>query len=212
MSIVWIRNDLRLADNPALASASEAGPVVPVSLWEPDEEYPWEPGAASRWWLHHSLSALGTLLAAMGSRLVLRTGPTLKVLRSLVAETGSDAVYWNNRYEPAVVARDKEIQRSLEAAGIRVVTFDGALLRAPEDVRTKQDKPYRVFTPYWNACKDRDVEPPMPAPASLAPPPKLPTRLKRGPTHSSPVNRAEGVVRPAPSGVASQPRSRGLGV
>ena len=174
MSIVWFRNDLRLEDNPALASASEGGPVVPVFLWEPDEEYPWEPGAASRWWLHHSLSALGTRLAAMGSRLVFRTGPTLKALRSLVAETGSNAVYWNKRYEPAVVARDEEIQRSLEAEGIRVETFDGSLLRAPEDVRTKQNKPYRVFTPYWNACKDREVEPATPAPASLAPPRKWP--------------------------------------
>ena len=174
MSIVWFRNDLRLADNPALASAAETGPVVPVFLWEPDEEYPWEPGAASRWWLHHSLSALGTRLAAMGSRLVLRTGPTLKALRSLVAETGSDAVYWNKRYEPAVVARDKEIQRSLAAEGIRVETFDGSLLRAPDEVRTQQNKPYRVFTPYWNACQDREVESPTHALVSLAPPPKWP--------------------------------------
>ena len=137
IAIHWFRRDLRLADNPALAAASEAGPVVPVFIWEPDEEYPWEPGAASRWWLHHSLSSLGARLEAMGSRLIFRIGPTLKALRSLLKETGSAAVYWNRRYEPAVLARDKEIQRSLEREGVRVETFNGSLLSEPGEVLTK---------------------------------------------------------------------------
>ena len=174
MSIVWFRHDLRLADNPALAAASEAGAVVPVFIWEPDEEYPWEPGAASRWWLHHSLAALGSRLGAMGSRLILRTGPTLKTLRTLLKETGSDAVYWNRRYEPAVRARDKGIEQALLDSGIRVETYNASLLTEPGEVRTKQSTPYRVFKPYWNAVKDRDIEPPMDAPESLSPPKRWP--------------------------------------
>ena len=52
-TLLWLRHDLRLDDNPALAAAAARGAVVPVFLWAPEEETPWEPGAASRWWLHH---------------------------------------------------------------------------------------------------------------------------------------------------------------
>ena len=174
MNIVWFRHDLRLADNPALLAGREAGPVVPVFIWEPDEEYPWEPGAASRWWLHHSLKALGSQLAAVGSKLILLAGPTRKTLRALVEETGAEAVYWNRRYEPAVLASDKEIEQALSDAGIRVDTFNGSFLSEPGEVSTKQGKPYKIFTPYWNACKDREIEPTLPAPTRLAAPTKWP--------------------------------------
>ncbi len=57
-TILWFRQDLRLADNPALMAAIEAGAaIVPVYIFSPDEENPWPPGGASRWWLHHSLHA-----------------------------------------------------------------------------------------------------------------------------------------------------------
>ena len=58
-AIVWFRQDLRLADNPALlAAAGRGGPVIPVLVWAPEEEGGWEPGGASRWWLHRSLASL----------------------------------------------------------------------------------------------------------------------------------------------------------
>ena len=38
------------------------GPVVPVFIWAPEEEGDWPPGAASRWWLHHSLASLDAML------------------------------------------------------------------------------------------------------------------------------------------------------
>src|SRR5687768_17082314 len=94
-AIVWFRNDLRLDDNPALSAAMKAGPVVPVFVWAPEEESPWEPGAASRWWLHHSLTHLADALQKRGSRLVVRRGPTPDALRKLVQETGATAVHWN---------------------------------------------------------------------------------------------------------------------
>ena len=47
-AIVWFRNDLRLADNPALQAALDHGHVpICVYVHAPDEEAPWQPGAAS---------------------------------------------------------------------------------------------------------------------------------------------------------------------
>jgi deoxyribodipyrimidine photo-lyase len=85
LTIVWFRNDLRLADNPALAEATARGPVVPVYVWAPEEEGEWPPGAASRWWLHRSLHALDRSLRERGSQLVVRRGPTNEALASYCA-------------------------------------------------------------------------------------------------------------------------------
>lgn len=109
-SILWLRNDLRLADNLALvAAAKRGGPVLPVFIWSPEEEGEWPPGSASRWWLHQSLAAFDAQLRERGSRLVIRPGPTLAALRTLAKETGANAVFWNRRYEPAVIARDAQV-------------------------------------------------------------------------------------------------------
>ena len=68
--IVWFRQDLRVADNPALHAAAESGrPVVPLYILDDDTPGEWKPGGAARWWLHHSLAALRDALAERGGQL-----------------------------------------------------------------------------------------------------------------------------------------------
>ncbi len=169
-SLVWFRLDLRLDDNPALRAARQrGGPVVPVFVWAPHEEGAWAPGSASRWWLHQSLHALGEQLRRVGSRLVLRVGDTLPMLQALAKETGAGAVFWNRRYEPAVVARDAAIEATLRSAGLTAQGHNANLLFEPSEVRNKQGRPFQVFTPFWNHCR---ALPPPPTP--LRAPPGLP--------------------------------------
>ncbi len=163
LTLVWLRSDLRLHDNPALLAASQRGTVIPVFIWSPEEEDPWSPGAASRWWLHHSLDALSSSLEARGSKLVLRGGPSIESLRALLEDSGATAVYWSHRYEPAVRARDAEVARALAADGIETASFNASLLHEPWEVETRAGGPYRVFTPFWNRCLSM-VGPPPPAP------------------------------------------------
>lgn len=178
-SIHWFRLDLRLADNPALRAAIErGGPVVPVFIWSPEEEAPWPPGDASRWWLHQSLRALETQLRAAGSRLVIRREPALETLRALVKETGAGAVFWNRRYEPAVIARDAKVKEALSGKGFVVESFNGALLREPWTVQNQSGKPFQVFTPFWRHCLAQPDPPePLPAPRRLAAPAPWPKSL-----------------------------------
>lgn len=178
-SIVWFRSDLRLEENPALAAAlGRGGPVVPLFVWAPEEESPWAPGAASRWWLHHSLAALDRSLRERRSRLLLRKGPSEAALRKLARETGAGALFWNRRYEPAVIERDRRIEESFRRTGIEVSSHNGSLLAEPWEIETKTGKPYRVFTPFWKAMLERPepmetagaparIPPPRPRPASL---------------------------------------------
>ncbi|MCC7376810.1 MAG: deoxyribodipyrimidine photo-lyase [Verrucomicrobiales bacterium] len=172
--LVWLRADLRLADQPAFQWAIRSGgPVIPVFIWAPEEEAPWQPGAASRWWLHHSLVALESSLRERGSRLILRRGASLDSLRALAKETGARAVVWNRRYEPAVIARDTKIKEALKTDGLEVESFNALLLCEPWTVHKKDGGPFQVFTPYWKACLELLNPGPAagsPAPAALPSP------------------------------------------
>src|SRR4051812_6095338 len=119
VGLVWFRRDLRLADNAALRAALDACDcVVPVFIHAPNEEKPWQPAAAGRWWLHHSLTALDEDLKQRGTRLHVRRGASLRMLRALIRETGAEAVFWNRLYDPAIVARDTKIKAALLEDGI----------------------------------------------------------------------------------------------
>lgn len=177
--LLWLRQDLRLADNPALDDAVRSGlPVVPVLVWAPEEEGRWAPGAASRWWLHHALADLEAQLGHLGSRLVFRRGPTVDTLLALARECGARLCVWNHRYEPAVTARDAQLREALEAAGVQVRLYHGSLLRDPATIRTAGGGPYQVFTPYWRRCLDAgEPREPLPAPRALRAPAAWPRGL-----------------------------------
>jgi len=108
-SIVWLRDDLRIADNPALVAATERGqPVVVVYIRDEVSAGIRPLGGAANWWLHHSLERLSARLKRLGSPLVLRRGGANDVIRDLIRETGATAVFWNRRYGGS--------ERSLDAA------------------------------------------------------------------------------------------------
>ncbi|MGD0616370.1 MAG: deoxyribodipyrimidine photo-lyase [Bryobacteraceae bacterium] len=159
-ALLWFRQDLRLADNPALAAALERrSPVIPVFIWAPEEEGEWPPGAASRWWLHQSLASLRSELERRGSRLIVRRGPAAAALSRLVAESGASAVLWNRRYEPTAIARDREVKSRLGENGVIAQSFNGSLLFEPWTIRNSSEQPFRVFTPFWRVCQSKPPAP-----------------------------------------------------
>lgn len=165
-TLVWFRRDLRLADHAALTHAAERGaPIVPVFVWAPEEEEPWAPGGAHRWYLHGALHALDEALRARGLRLVLRRGPSADALRAVAEAAGADRVVWQSCHVPALDARDTRTRKTLEAAGLEVRTFGGRLLHDPEALRTGSGGPYQVFTPFWRRLRaELDVPAPLPRP------------------------------------------------
>jgi deoxyribodipyrimidine photo-lyase len=173
-AIVWLRRDLRLADNPALRAALAASErVIPVYVYAPDEESPWQPGGATRWWLHHSLRALEAALAQRGARLIVARGETLPTLRALISQTGASRCFWNRLYDPATVERDKNVKQALRADGIHCESHNGALLFEPWEIKTGDGGPYKVFSAYWRRAAPRlaQLQAPLPAPDALPPVP-----------------------------------------
>ena len=168
-AIVWFRRDLRLADNPALTKALQSAErVVLLFIHAPKEDGEWAMGAASRWWLHHSIVAFDESIRRLGSRLIIRQGPSLAMLRQVIAETGAQRIVWNRAYEPRTIERDKEIKESLRQDGLIVESFNSTLFYEPWEVKRAKGEPYKVFTPYWKALQSKGLEHSiLPLPRSL---------------------------------------------
>jgi deoxyribodipyrimidine photo-lyase len=158
-SIVWFRQDLRRRDNPALAAAATKGPVVPLYILD-DVTPPLRHrlGAASRWWLHHSLEALR---GDLGDLLLLRGDPR-ELLPKIARHVSATAVFWNRCYEPFALSRDASIKASLRNSGFEVQSFNGSLLFEPWEISNRSGDPFKVYTPFWRTCLCRPVSAPLP--------------------------------------------------
>jgi len=142
--IMWFRQDLRLGDNPALLAAIEQGRVLPLFILDEGED--WAPGAASRWWLHHSLSALNESL--QGNLWVLK-GDAGQLLPQFAKDHGASHVFWNRCYEPSRIARDSLLKQTLKEIEITPGSYNGSLIWEPWENLKKDGTPYKVFTPFY---------------------------------------------------------------
>lgn len=161
--LVWFRNDLRIADHPALSAAAAAGAVVAVHI-EPTDSALRPRGGASRWWLHHSLKAHAGRLAGLGIAFEAHEGPTAEVLFAMAERHGAEAIYWNRRYGPAERELDAAIKAEAKARGLEAKSFVGDVLAEPFDMQTGSGGPYQVYTPFWKALRVREMATPLPAP------------------------------------------------
>ena len=158
-TLVWFRNDLRRADNPALNAALKNGPIIPLYILEdgktgaPHDQL----GGASRWWLHHSLTALKKSLGG----LVVRQGAASDLVLKLASQFGVKAVVWNRCYEPFAIARDKDLKTALKAKGFAVESYNASLLVEPWEIATQSGRPYQVYSPFWRAVQKLPTTPPM---------------------------------------------------
>src|ERR1700759_4979565 len=163
--IVWFRDDLRLSDHPALSAAAKDGAPI-VGLYVLDEESGGRRplGGAARWWLAQSLRRLQASLQAAGSNLVLRRGTAAKVIPELARAGKGSAGVWNEIGQPPHLAIAKTVEAELAKAGIEKQSFPGDLLASPRDIRNKDGRGLRVFTPFWRRLQALG-EPPSPLPA-----------------------------------------------
>ena len=169
-NIVWLRRDLRLADQPAFhAAASGGSPVIPVYILDDDLAGERRLGGASRWWLHHSLAALADDLLRAGSRLILRRGPVARELATVAEAAGAREVHALAHHEPWWREAEAAVGKALD-----LHLHDGNYLSPPASLLTGGGTPYRMFTPFWRALEG-EMPPPEPLPAAkLAAPSQWP--------------------------------------
>ena len=168
--ILWLRRDLRMADNPALYHAAQEGPVVPVYVLDDDAAGDHAYGGASRWWLHHSLQSLGKSLGKHGVSITLRRGDAADELAKIAEEVGAETIHANRHYEPWW----RKAQGAL-ADRLDLQLYDGNYLFPPGHVTTGSGDPYKIYSPFARAMLEQ--MPPrdeLPAPDSFTHPDSWP--------------------------------------
>jgi deoxyribodipyrimidine photo-lyase len=149
-TLFWFRQDLRLSDNPGLYEAVLNGSVLAIYILDEEKNKDVEMGAASMWWLHHSLTKLAR---SLDNKLNFYKGDAKEVILKLIKEYAIDQAYWSRCYEPARLKQDAEIKDLLTHAGIDCQDFNASLLWEPELVLKSDKTPYKVFTPFYrNGC------------------------------------------------------------
>ncbi len=162
INVMWFRQDLRLADNPALTNALEDGKTLPIFILDNVNSKEHVNGAASKWWLHHSLIKLNKSLK---NKLCIFIGNPMDILNEIHKQYEISNIFWNRCYEPWRVKRDKKIKKYFNDQNVNVNTFNGSLLWEPWNISKKDGTPYKVFTPYYRkGCLNSD-KPRMPLPA-----------------------------------------------
>ena len=162
VTVHWFQRDLRLRDNPALSDAAARGRILPVYVFDDKGGRDSIIGGASRWWLHHALTALRN---ALNNRLAVLRGDPCEIIVSLVRKYPVDHVVWNDCFEPLALQRGDELATALENMGVSYARFNAGLLFDPRQCVKANGEPYRVFTPFYRACqKQAPPREPLPLP------------------------------------------------
>lgn len=181
LTVLWYRDDLRVADHQALTAARADGPVV--ALWirelrDDDGLGPRPLGGAARWWTHRSLEVLREQLEDLGIPLVLAAGRAADVVPQVAQGLGATAVRWSRRYAPASRGLDARLKQRLGQDGLAVHSHPGSLLIEPWEVTTGAKKHYKVFTPFWKAANGLPVGRALPVPVPQTAPGGLDERIE----------------------------------
>jgi deoxyribodipyrimidine photo-lyase len=158
--IYWFRQDLRLRDLPGLSAALSAGGEV-LACYILDDESPgvWRMGGASRWWLHHSLAALGSEIEALGGQLYLARGRPQDILVDLAVQSSAELVCCSRQYEPWARQLEEDVHGALGRRGVTLKRYGGSMLWEPDTVSNLAGQPFKVFTPFWRKCRALPMTP-----------------------------------------------------
>ncbi len=166
--IVWLRDDYRLDDQPALAAVADR-PALVVYIHDQSPQNGRPLGGAARWRLAQSLKSLERRLAERGGRLDVVEGDAEQAMRGLASAAGARRALWTRRYDGAGVALDRRLTAALKEQGVEVATFNGRLMREPRELAKADGAPAGTFSAFWRRHRGLGPLPePLPAPARLA--------------------------------------------
>ena len=125
VSLYWIRQDLRLYDNPALTASVKNGSIIPLYILDDVNSKDHKIGQAGRVWLHQSLKELDK---DFENKLIIAKGNPEEILVKICQLESINKIYWNRVYEPWVISRDKKIKTNLNKLKIETHSFNLSLI------------------------------------------------------------------------------------
>ncbi len=157
--LLWLRNDLRIQDNTALAAALQAGPTVAVFLLSPEQ---WlahdDPACKVDFWLRNLIElqqSLATLNVPLLIRYAAEWQQAPKVIAELCQQLNISAVQVNTEYGIHESQRDLAVGALLVDQGILFHSHLDQLLFKPGSVLTQTGTYFKVFSQFKKICYQR---------------------------------------------------------
>ena len=152
-TLVWFRSDLRLEDNPALKNAFiESDEIHAVFIYSKVQLKRHNESNIKIDFLIRNLNSLEQSLASLNIPLILLNSKGFEdngvLLNQYAIENSINTVYWNNQFGEDEEIRDKKVSKILKESNIQVKNFDDQVVYKPGTLKTGQNQPYSVFTPF----------------------------------------------------------------
>jgi deoxyribodipyrimidine photo-lyase len=175
-AIVLFTRDLRVRDQPALATAAHrAERLVPLFVF--DDPLLEAFGAPNRVaFLRQALDDLDRSFQALGARLLLRRGDVVHETMRVAEESRCEAVFMSEDVSRYARTRAARLERACRRARIELVLCPGVAIVAPGDLAPDGGEAFRVFTPYWRRWRTAVERQVVPSPKRL----RTPAGLRRG--------------------------------
>jgi deoxyribodipyrimidine photo-lyase len=152
-SIIWFRNDLRIDDNPALiAACKNSTEVNAVFLYSQNQLEKHNEANIKLDFLIKNLKCLSDRLKELNIPLLIIESKGFdedpKIILKTVKERNVDKVFFNKQFGEDEQKRDKKVKALLKTTKIGTESFNDQIVYAAGSIRTGQDHPYSVFTPF----------------------------------------------------------------
>ena len=160
-ALVWLRRDLRLSDNAAIAAASEAADQIALAFVFDQDILDLLPRYDRRVdFIYRSLQELDAELRKSGAGIHVVHGRPIEQIPALAAKIDAKRVFAARDYEPQAIERDQNVKNQLEKIGHSLTLVRDHVVFENHELQTGSGNPYTVFTPYkkkWLATFTPDL-------------------------------------------------------
>ena len=151
--LVWLRNDIRMDDNPGLRKAcEECDTVLAIYLWSPEQLNRHNEANIKVEFLIKNLQSLEENLNSINIPILVIDNKDFSSvdqnISNLIKEHSIDKVYWGKEFGFDEINRDKSVEQQLIESKIDFEIFNDQIIYEPGFLRTGQDNPFSVFTPF----------------------------------------------------------------
>ena len=152
-SLVWLRNDLRTDDNPALKYAcTHSNEVHCLYIYSPEQFKMHNEANCKIQFLIQNLKSLEKSLSKFNIPLTIVFSNGFydvpnKIL-DIIKDRSITNIFWNNQFGLDEEIRDENVIETLEGHNIDYISFDDQVVFSPGKFKTVEGKPYSVFTPF----------------------------------------------------------------
>ena len=151
--LVWLRNDLRMDDNPALREACKLSEEVhAIYIYSQNQNKEHNEANCKIDFFIENLKDLSKSLSKVNIPLTIIDSDGFndnpEVIKKYIELNSIEKIFWNNQFGEDEINRDESVKDLLQNSNIEIKTFDEQVVFEPGSILTGEGKPYSVFTPF----------------------------------------------------------------